>query len=212
MLFWFSWINKIFSIRYHDVTIHHDTHGQHGLCSLCIITSLLNKRKNMGYFTKNFMINFHNLHRPDKPGVVMHDEMPWKSLHWRHNERDGVSNHQRLHCLLNCWSRRGSKKTGKLRVTGLCLGNSPVIREFAAQKASNAENLSIGWRHRDFLHMAFWMESFDLPNPLHWRHMGAMVSQVTGNSTDCSATPSGKQVRRQIVHITVPLWGESTSH
>ena len=26
------------------------------------------------------------------------DEMPWKPLHWRHNERDGVSDHQRLHC------------------------------------------------------------------------------------------------------------------
>ena len=67
------------------------------------------------------------------------DEMPWKSLHWRHNERKGVSNHQRLHFLLNCWSRRGSKKTSKLRVTDFCVGNSPVTGEFPAQKASNAE-------------------------------------------------------------------------
>ena len=73
-----------------------------------------------------------------------------------------------------------------------------------------AENTSIWWRHRDFLHMVFWMESFDLPNPQHWRHMGAMASRsrVTGNFTDCSAAPSGKQVRRQIVHITGPLWGK----
>ena len=34
--------------------------------------------------------------------TVYNDEMSWKPLHWRHNERDGVSNHQRLHCLLNC--------------------------------------------------------------------------------------------------------------
>ena len=27
------------------------------------------------------------------------------SLHWRHNERNGVSNYWRLHCLLNCWFR-----------------------------------------------------------------------------------------------------------
>ena len=138
-------------------------------------------------------------------------EMPWKPLHWRHSERDGVSNHQRLHCLLNCWSRRGSKKTSKLPVTGLCIGNSPVTGEFPAQKANNAENASIWWRHHDFLHMTFWMESFDSPNPLHWRHMGAMASRVTENSTDCSAAPSGKQVRRQLVHITGPLWRESTS-
>ena len=48
--------------------------------------------------------------------------MPRKPSHWRHSERDGVSNHQCLHCLLNCWSRRGSKKISKLRVTGLWVG------------------------------------------------------------------------------------------
>ena len=35
----------------------------------------------------------------------------------------------------------------KLRVTGLCEGNSPVTGEFPAQKTSNAENVSIWWRH-----------------------------------------------------------------
>ena len=43
--------------------------------------------------------------------------------------------------------RRRSKKTSKLRVTGLCAGNSPVAGEFPAQMASNAENVSIWWRH-----------------------------------------------------------------
>ena len=45
------------------------------------------------------------------------------------------------------YSRRRSKKTSKLRVTGLCVGNSPVTGEFPAQRASNAENVSIWWRH-----------------------------------------------------------------
>ena len=40
-----------------------------------------------------------------------------------------------------------SKKTSKLRVTGLCAGNSPGTSEFPAQMASNAENVSIWWRH-----------------------------------------------------------------
>ena len=40
----------------------------------------------------------------------------------------------------------GQKKTSKLRVTGLCEGNSPVTSEFPAQSASN-ENVSIWWRH-----------------------------------------------------------------
>ena len=43
--------------------------------------------------------------------------------------------------------RRRSKKTWKLRVTGLCAGNSPGTGEFPAQMASNAENVSIWWRH-----------------------------------------------------------------
>ena len=45
------------------------------------------------------------------------------------------------------YSRPRSKKTSKLRVTGLCEGNSPVTGEFPAQRASNAENVSIWWRH-----------------------------------------------------------------
>ena len=53
-----------------------------------------------------------------------------KTLPWRHNDRDGVSNHQPHHCLLNRFFRRRSKKTSKLHVTGLCMGNSPVTGEF----------------------------------------------------------------------------------
>ena len=62
-----------------------------------------------------------------------------KHYRWRHNEHDGVSNHQPHLCLLNRLFRRRSKKTSKLRVTGLCVGNSPVTGEFPAQRASNAE-------------------------------------------------------------------------
>ena len=47
------------------------------------------------------------------------------SLHWRHNDHDDVSNHQPHGCLLNRLFRRRSKKISKLRVTGLCVGNSP---------------------------------------------------------------------------------------
>ena len=40
-----------------------------------------------------------------------------------------------------------SKKASKLRVTGLCAGNSPEAGEFSAKMASNAESVSIWWRH-----------------------------------------------------------------
>ena len=50
----------------------------------------------------------------------------WNSDHiilqWRHNGRDGVSNHRRLDCLLNCLFGSRFKKTSKLRVTGLGRG------------------------------------------------------------------------------------------
>ena len=71
------------------------------------------------------------------------------TLLWRHNWRDSVSNHQPHDCLLNRLFRRRSKQTLKLRVTGLCAGNSPGTGEFPAQMASNAENVSIWWRHHD---------------------------------------------------------------
>ena len=70
---------------------------------------------------------------------------PWgQSLQWRHNGR--------LKSPASIWFfnrlfRRRSKKTSKLHVTGRCAGNSPGTGEFPSQRASNAENVSILWRH-----------------------------------------------------------------
>ena len=82
------------------------------------------------------------------------------SLQWRHNGCDSVRNHQPHDCLLNRLFRRRSKKTSKLHVTGLWAGKSPVISPHKGQwcgaltfslicvwMASNAENVSIWWRH-----------------------------------------------------------------
>ena len=60
---------------------------------------------------------------------------------------DSVSKHQPHDCLLNHLFRRRSKKTSKLRVTGRCEGILPTTGEFPTQRASNAENVSIWWRH-----------------------------------------------------------------
>ena len=45
-----------------------------------------------------------------------------RSLLWRHNRRNGVSNHQPHDCLLNRLFRRRSKKTSKPRISGLLRG------------------------------------------------------------------------------------------
>ena len=91
----------------------------------------------------------------------------WVALRWRHNECDSVSNHQPRDCLLNRLFRRRSKKTSKLRVTGLCVGNSPGTGEFPAQMASNAENVSIWWRHHG-VHTHIFL----------WSHMGSIMDCV----------------------------------
>ena len=68
------------------------------------------------------------------------------SLNWRHNGRDGVSNHQPHHCLLDRLFRRRSKKKSNS-------ASLAFVREFTgdrsipAQMASNAENVSIWLRH-----------------------------------------------------------------
>ena len=80
---------------------------------------------------------------------------------WRYNGHDGVSNHQPYDWLLNRLFRCRSKKTSKLRATGLCAGNSPGTGEFPAQMASNAENVSIWWRHHG--------------NPDDCRHCGVTI-------------------------------------
>ena len=69
------------------------------------------------------------------------------SLQWRHNERDGSLINGISIVNSTVFFGRRSKKTSKLRVAGLCQGNSPVNGEFPAQRASNAENVSIWWRH-----------------------------------------------------------------
>ena len=65
---------------------------------------------------------------------------------------------------------RRSKKTSKLRVTSLCVGNSLVTDEFPAQWASNAENVSIWWRHR---------ESYKLSNRQSYENGDTIYQNIT---------------------------------
>ena len=133
-----NWEN-IFKIIYFIVSFHHHYHHQ---------------IKVMKYTFSSNDQNCENA--PFSP-------LGWKhldgknSLRWRHNECDSDSNHQPHGCLLNRLCRRRSKKTSKLRVTGLCAGNSPWTGEFPAQMASNAENVSIWWRHHV---LKFWQSEY----------------------------------------------------
>ena len=79
---------------------------------------------------------------------MLHSEYRVEALQWRCNGYDGVSNHRRLDGVLNRLWRCRSKETSKLRVTGLCEGNSPVsYRWIPCTKGPNAQHISIWWRH-----------------------------------------------------------------
>ena len=126
----------------------------------------------------------------DCTGDCQHDSLQcdwwWlqHSLQWRHNGHDGVSNHQPYNCLLNHLLRHWSKKTSKLRVTGLCLGNSPVTSEFPAQMASTAENVSIWWhRHATSVPLppAILTSVFTIMRSLHCGWWQGSVRQIYRN-------------------------------
>ena len=118
-------------------------------------------------------------------------------LQWRHNERDGVSNHQPDDCLLNRLFKRRSKKISKLRVTDLCEG------EFPAQRASNAENVSIWWRHHvEQLHKLTrsWVPVSDFRIEPRISQILQCMRQISHNPSFCH-----RYVHRH-VHISVTKW------
>ena len=101
------------------------------------------------------------------------------TLHWRHNGHDSISNHQPHDCLLNRLFRRRSKKISKLRVTGLCVENSPETGEFPAQMVINTENVSIWWRHH-----ASWLYCIFGPWPLSLLRNGHTPGKNTWHFKD----------------------------
>ena len=107
------------------------------------------------------------------------------ALEWRHNERDSVSNHRLLGCLLKRLFRRRSKKTSKLRVTGLCERNPPVTRKIFL------------WRHHDrkcfhsmtsswFVHLLItWNLNFINLHLIQWYAMRPLFLYTRHEKADC---------------------------
>ena len=86
---------------------------------------------------------------------------------WRHNEHDGVSNHQSHDCLLNGLFRRRSKIISKLRVTGFCI---TMVHIESGVRCS--WDLSLLWLHneRDGVsnHQGLAQIKENIKAPRHW--------------------------------------------
>ena len=117
------------------------------------------------------------------------------ALLWRHNGRImGAWNHKAHDCLLNRSFRRRSKKTSKLRVTGLCEGNSPVTGEFPTQKASNAKKIwcivSINGFGVNKIHImlhTYFVSIYRICQQFrkHWRLHDILYRRESGKSPQC---------------------------
>ena len=100
-----------------------------------------------------------------------------------------------------------SKKTSKLRVTGLCEGNSPVTGEFPAQRASNAKNVSIWWRHHGqeinmiFIGMLHLLPS-DITKWFRSRKHGAMLERNIVRYHKWNMVPGNLIVQHYIISNT----------
>ena len=65
----------------------------------------------------------------------------WAITNYSQNEHNGVSNHWCLECFLIRLFMRRSKKTSKLRITGLYDGNPPVAGAFPLAKGQKRVSL-----------------------------------------------------------------------
>ena len=123
------------------------------------------------------------------------------------NGHHSVSNHQRHYCLLNRFFGQRSKETSKLRVTGLCTGNSPETGEFPAQMASNAENVSIWWCHHDLSQFnAILMILWSSPGLFYWLTCLPDDDAKRCPSSRCSGT------KQKVEFVVMHRYLETSSH
>ena len=130
------------------------------------------------------------------------------NIYIHYNGRDSVSNHQPHDGLLNLLFRRRSKKTSKFRVTGQCAGNSPLTGEFPAQMASNAEYVSIWWRHHGIYgsHSSTSIKKIDWLNQLNiCIHLYALHQNATTTVSLTSQWATHESTLSKIVSISISV-------
>ena len=124
-----------------------------------------------------------------------------KTLKWRHNGHDGVSNYQPHDCLLSRLFRRKAKKTSKLRVTGLCGGIHRRLVNSPHKWPVTQKNDSIWWRHHEGLVHFRWQSVASWSFILN----GVDCSEITNNLSWLSSKEIYSKVACQMVAISFRL-------
>ena len=117
------------------------------------------------------------------------------ALQWCHNDHDGVSNHQPHGCLLNRLFRRKSKKISKLRVTGLCVGNSSGPVNSPHKGPFTRKMFPF-----DDVIIVHSFDSSDADNKTWWHHQmetfSALLANCAGDSPVTGEFPAQRPVTR----------------
>ena len=99
--------------------------------------------KNIGLVKLRYQMRLDDNKRLLVTNKVKRDIYIYILLQWRHNECDGVSNHQLLECLFNCLFRHRSKKISQFRANGQCEGESTGDRWIPLTNGQWRGNVSI---------------------------------------------------------------------
>ena len=101
------------------------------------------------YIVSNYIIPYHIIsyvclyYVTEKMTIYQH----WPTV--TSYERHIIWHHRQFDCLFNNLLKltKEEKKTSKPCSPGICSGNPPVIGGFPSQRASDAESVSMSWRH-----------------------------------------------------------------
>ena len=106
-------------------------------------------------------------------------------LQWHYNKRNGISNHQPHDGLLNRLFKVQIKENIKaLRQWPLC-GEFTMTGEFPAQRASNAENVSIWWRHHEIIEPLPHLPGTNWSNSSHTESPLSAYKSVESHFANC---------------------------
>ena len=138
---WFPLNFILFCIHVNEIkTITVDS-----LCSFC--PTITGPSLSQWYHLSGYRDNHHKYWTVGRPSCLYngnpytHGRPTGLSLHWRHNERDGISIQRHVDCLITRLLRRRLKNESPASL------RSNLTGVFPSQRANNVKNVSIWWRH-----------------------------------------------------------------